>query len=84
MKLLEKSVPLAISLKVAGGNVKYIFNIEMLGNERQNNIRAVREIFFLMEYVSVPKSSLPEVFRKKSILEKDCSTDVFQQILLNF
>ena len=30
MKPLEKSITLAVSLKVAVGNVKYIFNIDIL------------------------------------------------------
>ena len=48
-----------------------------------------------MEYVSVPKSSRPEVFGKKvflkiseifpcNFIEKDRSTDVFLRILRNF
>ena len=32
MKPLEKSITLAVSLKVAFGNVKYIFNIDILAN----------------------------------------------------
>ena len=32
MKPLEKSITLAVSLKVAVGNVKYIFNIYILVN----------------------------------------------------
>ena len=32
MKSLEKSITLAVSLKVAAGNVKYIFNIDILAN----------------------------------------------------
>ena len=32
MKPLKKSITLAISLKVAVGNVKYIFNIDILVN----------------------------------------------------
>ena len=32
MKTLEKSITLAVSLKVAVGNVKYIFNIDILVN----------------------------------------------------
>ena len=32
MKPLEKSVTLMVSLKVAVGNVKYIFNIDILVN----------------------------------------------------
>ena len=32
MKSLEKSITLAVSLKIADGNVKYIFNIDTLVN----------------------------------------------------
>ena len=45
MKPLEKSITLAICLKVAAGNVKYILNIDILVNQRQNNISAVGEMF---------------------------------------
>ena len=45
MKSLEKSITLAFSLKVAVGNVKYIFNIDVLVNWEQNNISAVGETF---------------------------------------
>ena len=38
MKPLEKSMTLAVSLKVAVGNVKYVFNIDILVNQKQNNI----------------------------------------------
>ena len=45
MKPLEKSITLAVSLKVAVGNVKYIFDIDILINQKQNNISDVGEIF---------------------------------------
>ena len=45
MKSLEKSITLAVSLKVVLGNVKYIFNVDILVNYTQNNIIAVGEIF---------------------------------------
>ena len=32
METSERSIALAVSLKVAGGNVKYIFNIDILVN----------------------------------------------------
>ena len=32
MKSLEKSITLAVSLQIADGNVKYIFNIDILVN----------------------------------------------------
>ena len=38
MTTLEKSITLAVSLKVAVSNVKYIFNIDILVNQKQNNI----------------------------------------------
>ena len=45
MKSSEKSVTLAVYLKVAVGNVKCIFNIDILVNKTQNNISTVGEIF---------------------------------------
>ena len=45
IKSLEKAINLAIYLKVEVGNVKYIFNINILVNQEQNNISAVGEIF---------------------------------------
>ena len=45
MKPLEKSITLAVSPKIAIGNVKYIFNIDILVNSQQNNISVVGEIF---------------------------------------
>ena len=45
MKPLEKSTTLAVSLKVAVGFVKYIFNIDILVNWKQNNISAVGGMF---------------------------------------
>ena len=45
MKPLEKSTALAVSLKVAVGIVKYIFNIDILVNWKQNNISAVGGMF---------------------------------------
>ena len=38
MTTLEKSITLAVSLKDAVSNVKYIFNIDILVNQKQNNI----------------------------------------------
>ena len=48
MKPLEKSITLAISLKVAIGKVKYIFKIDILVNQQQNNISVVGEMAFLI------------------------------------
>ena len=45
MKPLGKSVTLAVSLKVAPGKVKYIFGIDILANQKQNNFSVVGEIF---------------------------------------
>ena len=45
MKPLEKSTALAVSLKVAVGIVKYIFNIDILVNWKQNNISVVGGMF---------------------------------------
>ena len=46
MKPSEKSITSAVCLKVAVGNVKYILNIDVLVNWKQNNIRVVRKIFW--------------------------------------
>ena len=45
MIYFPKSITLAVTLKVAAGNVKYIFNIDILVNWKQNNISADGEIF---------------------------------------
>ena len=37
MKPLEKSITLAVSLKIAVDNVKYIFSIDIKVNQKQNN-----------------------------------------------
>ena len=45
MNRLEKSIASAVSLKVAVGNLKYNFNIDVLVNQKQNNVSAIGEIF---------------------------------------
>ena len=99
MKPLEKSITLAVSLKVAVGNVNfifninYIFNIDISVNQKQNNQCRWRNIFTV--YVSVLKSSHREVFLKKvflkipeifpcNFIEKDCSTNVFLKFFAKF
>ena len=64
MKSLEKSITLAVSLKVVFGNVKYIFNIDILLNYRQNNISAVGEIFWRSMF-QLLLSSRPKVSWKE-------------------
>ena len=45
MKPSEKPITLSVSLKVAAGNVKYIFSINILVNYNQNNVSVIGEIF---------------------------------------
>ena len=82
MKPLEKSTALAVSLKVAVGIVKYIFNIDILVNWKQNNISAVGGMFWQSMFqflkAAVRRSSEKKVFFKK------ITADVFLRILQHF
>ena len=93
MKSSEKSITFAVSLKVAVGNVKYVFHIDILANKKQNNISAVGEIFWWSMFnflkAAVRRCSEKKVFLNISqispgkFIEKDCSTVVFLKILRN-
>ena len=86
MTTLEKSITLAVSLKVAVSNVKYIFNIDILVNQKQNNISSETSWLRVFQFLKAGVQSCSEkkVFLKISpcnFTEKGCSTDVFLRIL---
>ena len=85
MKPLEKSITLAISLKVAIGKVKYIFKIDILVNQQQNNISVVGEMAFLISGKGVHLLKLPAISLQACNFTKNEHLHIyFSRILARF